>query len=676
MSTPLLSQLSNLHRRFTNFLSLTSLSLIHLARFCSSSDTPTWNSNSKLCVSHPVLSLMESCTTMNQLVQIQAHMTRKGLMTHRFPVSRVLAFCSLSENGNMQHARLVFEQILDRNVFIYNTMIRGYTRTSSPVEALILFHQILGHGLAVENRTMVFVLKACEQFNELDEGEQIHGLILKMGFGFDILVHNALIHFYAEHGDLVVARQVFDEMGDRDVVSWTSMIDAYSQYKNPDEALKLFYEMVLGNYESNEVTMITAVSACSQIGILELGRSIHFYAMKIGTKFTVNLLNSLVDMYTKCGGVEFARELFDGMAVKDVFSWTSMINGYAKCGMLELAHELFDEMPARNEVTWNALISGYSQTYRPREALNLFHAMCMENVVPIEGSLVAALSACAQLGDLDLGSWIHRHYVEEKRVQLSVILTNALIDMYAKCGCIENASKLFEEMAERDVVSWNSVIMACAMHGDGIRALGLFDRMVATRVKPDDITFVGVLSACSHSGMITEGRRHFDSMKRVHGIKPKTEHYACILDLLGRVGLLEEALSLMRSMPMVPDVACWGALLSASRMHGNVELGELAVENLIRLDPSDSGIYVLLANIYASKGKWDDVKRVRRMMRENGVKKAPGSSFVELEGKFHEFLVEDKSHPQSKEIYLILDEISEQLKLEGYVPRLQKLACV
>ena len=475
------------------------------------------------------------------------------------------------------------------------------------------------------------------------------------------------MHLYAECGELGCARKVFDGMRERDVVSWTTMIDGYSRKGLPDEALRVFCSMRETSVRPNEVTMVGVVSACSQLGDLSLGKSVHEYVEEFGVSVSVNLMNALVDMYGKCGCLDSARRVFDGMESKDVFSWTSMMNAYAKCGDLETARKVFDEMPMRNVISWSCMIAGYSQAHRPKEAVDLFHEMIAAGVKPIDATLVSVLSACAQNGCLDLGKWIYAHYIHEKRINLSIKLSNAFIDMYGKCGAIDEAVKLFNEMPEGDVVTWNTMIMTFAIHGYGKEALNTFEKFKNVGMVPNDITFVGVLSACSHIGLVAEGRKHFHDMRMVYSIEPKAEHYACLIDLLGRVGLIEDAYQLVRSMPMEPDEAGWGALLSACKMHGNVELGKCVGDKLLGLDPGDSGTYALLSSIYATRNRWDDVQRVRRLMREKGIKKTPGCSLIEVEGKFHEFFAADQSHILSKDIYSTLRVIYKHLRWEGFV---------
>ncbi|XP_064955892.1 pentatricopeptide repeat-containing protein At2g22410, mitochondrial-like [Musa acuminata AAA Group] len=640
-----------------------------LLRFFSAFPRPKWNSNRNLVVTHPILSIMESCDSMAHLKQIQARLTTAGLMSHRFPASRVLAFCALFDPSDMAHAALVFRGISSPNPYIWNTMIRGYNRANFPLSGFSCFRRMVRDRVEMDGRSFVFVLKSCEQLSEASPGEGIHCVACKAGFISHLLVGNGLVRFYATQGPLASARRVFDALSERDVVSWTTMIDGYSESRKPHEALRLFYQMLMTGTQPNDITFIAILSAISQLGELKFGRLMHDNIGRSGIDASINLHNALVDMYGKCGSVADAKEVFDDMPIKDVFSWTSMMSAYAKCGNLDLARQLFDNMPEKNVVTWSSMIAAYSQSNQPKQAVQLFYEMIAAHVKPTDATLVSVLSACAMLGCLDLGRWIYEHYIDGKMIRLSVKLANAFIDMYAKCGDIAEAAKLFDEMPEKDVVSWNTMILAYAVHGYSKEALFLFEHMKNTQLMPDDITFVGVLSACCHGGLVVEGRRHFADMKSIFGIEPKGVHYACLIDLFGKFGLLKEAHELVRGMPVEPDGAAWGALLNACRMQGNVELGKFAGEMLLGLEPGDSGIYVLMANLYATRREWDDVKKVRKMMKERGVKKTPGCSSIELDGKFHDFHVADVSHLQSKEIYATLNNIYTQLKIEGYVPQ-------
>ncbi|KAL2234623.1 pentatricopeptide repeat-containing protein At2g22410, mitochondrial [Sesamum indicum] len=657
--------LSVVRKQISSFSRLHSSSFQPLRNF--SSNSKKWNStaNPNLKITHPTLLLIESCNSMSQAKQIQAQMTRAGLVFHLFPVSRLLSFIALDENGDFSHANALFAQILDRNLYIWNTIIRGCVNKGYFDMGFCYFVRMVGECPEMDKRSYVFGLKACGGLQDFRVGESVYCRIWKAGFVGYVIVRNGLIHLYCESGKLSSATRVFYETETRDVVSWTSMIDGYVKHHMVDDALRLFDEMCKSQVEPNGVTMVAVFSACAQKGDLKFAEMVHEFAEMRGVGFSMNMMNSMLDMYAKCGSLEKAGKIFETMEVKDMFSWTSMINGYMKNGEVELARKLFDEMPERNVVSWNAMIGGYSHNNRPKDALELFHDMEREGLDPMESTLVLVLSACAQSGCMDMGQRIRDYYVKQKRTPLSVTLGNVFIDMYAKCGNIDAAREIFDEMMKKDLVSYNSMIVAYASHGNAGKALGLFEHIREVGFKPDDITFVGILSACAHGGLVKKAWDYFRAME-LFGLTPGMEHYTCMIDLLGRVGHLEEAYELIRSMPTEPDEAIWGALLNGCRMHGDVELGKFAAEKLIVLDPKDSGTYMLLASLCANKRKWGDVRMARSMMRDNGVKKTAGSSSIELEGVFHDFLVADELHPESEAIYRVLGEILLLSKLDDY----------
>ncbi|CAN6349261.1 unnamed protein product [Urochloa humidicola] len=629
---------------------------------------PAWNTNRNLVVTHPLLSLLERCASFRRLLQLQALLTVTGLAAHRFPASRLLAFCALSDPPRLAHAAAVLAQCAEGpNAYMLATMMRGFLRAGLPARALALFRRVLRDRLPADARTIVFAIKAASASSP---GEAVHCVALKQGFlSQSMLVGNALVHLYARSMSFSDARKVFNEMPDRDVVTWTTLMDGYARGGLPDEAWRVFCRMVVSQgMQPNGVTLVAAALAVGQMGLLGLGRTVHRCVVEGGVGMGVNLENALVDMFGKCGCLASAKEVFDGMAAKDVYSWTSMVSAYSKCGDLESAVQLFEEMPRRNSVSWNCMIAAYSQANQPEEAVRMFNDMIAAGVEPIGATLVSVLPACAQLGCLDLGRWLYDTYIVSHKIELTVNLGNAFIDMFAKCGDVGAASRLFDNMEEKNVVSWNSMIVAHASHGQSEEALRIFQQFKVIGIFPDEITYIGVLSACSHSGLVSEGRRHFKEMKMVYGIEPRAEHYACMIDLLGKVGLIEEAFEVARSMPVGADEAGWGALLNACRMHGNVEIGECAVDKLVGLDPSDSGIYVLMSQIYASKNEWDKVKMLRMVMRTRGVKKNPGCSSIEVDGKFHEFLAADVSHVHSEDIYAALKNIYIHSKTQGYIP--------
>lgn len=341
--------------------------------------------------------------------------------------------------------------------------------------------------------------------------------------------------------------------------------------------------------------------------------------------------------FQKMGDVKRARVLFDSMPTRDLVSWNSMIDGYAKVGEMEAAREIFDEMLQKNVISWSIMIDGYVQHGDAKEALNLFREMLCQGIRPDKVSVVGAVSACSQLGALDQGRWIHL-YMKRNRMLLDIVVQTALVDMYLKCGSLDEACRIFNGMLERNVVTWNVMIVGLAMNGFGKKALEYFARMETERIPVDDLILLGVLMACSHANLVTEGLHIFGRMKGAHMLEPKLEHYGCLVDLLGRAGELDQAQSIIQSMPLKPNAALWGSLLLACRIHQNVNLAEIVVEKLAELKADDSGVYILMSNIYADAGMWEEMLKVRKQMKERRMKKEPGRSVIEVDGKVEEFV--------------------------------------
>lgn len=578
-------------------------------------------------------------------------MTITGLISHGFALSRLLAFCAISESKNLDYCTKILFNVQNPNSFSWNVAIRGFLETGKMREAVDLYKQMLRNGgTRPDNFTYPLLFKVCASLGLRFLGYEIFGHVLKLGFDVDMYVHNAVIHVFVSCGDLGLACNVFDESCVRNLVSWNSLINGFVRSGFPREAIRLFRDMQLERVEPDEVTMIGMVSACAQLEDLNLGREIHWYISEIGLTLTVPLANALMDMYVKCGKLEAAEEIFDGMVNKTVVSCTTMIVGYAKFGFLDIARKIFDDLPEKYVVPWNAIIGGYVQAKRSKEALALFHEMQATGIKPDAVTTVHCLSACSQLGALDDGIWIHR-FIEKENFNLNVVLGTALVDMYAKCGNIAKALQVFHEMPERNSLTYTAIIGGLALHGKALDAISYFSEMIGVGLMPDEITFLGILSACCHGGLVDEGRKYFAQMSSIFRLSPKLKHYSCMVDLLGRSGLLEEAEQLIRSMPMAADVVVWGALFFACRLHGNVSIGERAAMKLLELDPQDSGIYVLLANMYRDSNMWEEAGKVRKMMEERGVEKTPGCSSIEVNGLLYEFIVRDKSHPELEQIY-------------------------
>ncbi|CAL9748041.1 unnamed protein product [Musa acuminata subsp. burmannicoides] len=505
----------------------------------------------------------------------------------------------------------------------------------------------------------------------------------------DLFSWNIMIHGFTKNGQIESARRLFDEMPMRDIVSWNSIIDGYAKCRDMRAARKLFDESPI----KDEVTwgiMLNGYAKCGQITIA------HNWFEKLPYKNSINW-NCLIDGYVRCGNIILAHklfdlmpnrnvtsfnimldaymkqgelglacEIFDNMPVKDVVSWNIMIDGNARLGRITVSRKLFETMPCRDVVSWNTMIAGYKDNGESKEAVELFTKMNMLGEKPDCSTLAIVLSAIADLGFFLQGRWVHA-YIDRYNIPLDGVVGVALIDMYSKCGHVDIALSIFDDVPRKERDHWNSIISGLAVHGHGCLAISLFQDMEQSMVGPDDITFIGLLSACSHAGLVYEGQWYFKHMSLKYGISPKIQHYGCMVDLLSRAGHLEEAIALVNNMPVSANDIIWRALLGASRNHGNIEIAEFAATQLIELVPRDSSSYVLLSNIYVFRDQHESAKELWKTMKKKGVSKTIGCSCIEIHGFLHEFTVGHNSHPQIKEIYLLLDNMTQALRLEGYL---------
>lgn len=428
--------------------------------------------------------------------------------------------------------------------------------------------------------------------------------------------------------------------------------------------------MRLSDIEPNHITFITLLSGCAHFPSQGqfFGGSIHAYVRKLGLdRENVKVGTAVVDMYSKCNLVELARQCFDEISDKNSVTWNTMIDGYMKNGKVEDALKLFDEMPQRDAVSWTALIGGFVKKGLEEKALELFYQMQLCGVEPDYVTIIAVLSACANLGALNMGFWINR-FVMGKHFKDNIRLSNTLIDMYSRCGRVDFARQIFEQMPNHTLVSWNSMIGGFAANGHVEEALNFFDRMKREGFNPDGVSFTGALTACSHAGLVDQGLKFFDEMKRVHRISPRIEHYGCLVDLYSRAGRLEDALNVVKNMPMKPNEVVLGSLLGACRNCGDFSLAEMLMKYILELNPGCDSNYVLLANMYVAVGSWDRAGKVRRKMKNRGIQKRPGISSIEISGGIHEFVAGDKSHSEKESIYSVLELLSYDLGMCGFVP--------
>ncbi|KAH6757107.1 Pentatricopeptide repeat superfamily protein [Perilla frutescens var. hirtella] len=526
---------------------------------------------------------------------------------------------------------------------------------------------MLSKSFPIDRFSFPPLLKAASKALSLSEGKMIHGLAAKLGLHSDPFVETALVGMYAACGLISEARFVFDKMQHRDVVTWNIIIDGYCQSRLFDDVLALLEEMKSSDIEPDARIFTTILSACSRVGNFGVGKLVCRYLSESNITFDSHLQTALLNMHINSGAMEMAQIFYDKLESKNVMASTAMITGYSKVSNVEAARLIFDEMVDKDLVCWSAMISGYADSDKPQEALKIFHEMQRHGIKPDQVTMLSVISACARLGALDKARQIHL-YVDEKGFGKALPITNALIDMYAKCGSLDKAKEVFGCVHKKNVISWTSMVNAFATHGDVRNALRYFQQMKLENVEPNWITFVGVLYACSHAGLVEEGEKAFELMVNEYGIAPRLEHYGCMVDLYGRANRLRDALELVESMPVATNVVIWGSLMAACRIHGEFELGEFAAKRLLEIDPDHDGAHVFLSNIYAKEKRWENVGVVRNSMKHKGISKERGCSMIEMDDDIHTFLTADKNHKRTDEIYAKLDEVVDKLRLVGYTP--------
>ena len=690
-------------------------------------------------------------------IRVHSRMVVCGIQQNAFLGTKLVTM--YVKCGSLIDARLSFDKMPERNLFSWTAIFGGYVSYGKYKEALNLHDHMHRTAVKPNNFIIPCVLKACSGLSALQQGKKMHGYVIRSGFDPDVFVKNSLIDMYAKCGDIEDALQVFDEMCQRDVVSWNAMIGGYAQNGYGHMALELFRQMQLEGVKPNSTTMSSVLPACPDAHKV---KDIHGYILRMGFDLQAFLGNALTDIYAKCGILEYACKVFDRMSERDVVSWNVMITGYSHSGKCDEALNLFHQMQVEgvqpNLITWNAMILGYAQDGIADEALNFFLEMQLAGTKPDSAAIVSVLQSCSCVEAAKLGKQIHNYVIKngfesdafvisslidmysksqsigdarqafEKMSQGDVVLWtsmivgyahnghfdealklfhemqfsgitpnsvtitsvlsasahlavlqqgkeihcltikngfesdigvgSALVDMYAKCGSLEDALRMFQTMSQRNLFSLNAMISAYAMHGQGKDALSLFSQMEQDGLKPDHFTFVGVLSACSRAGLVYEGWHYFNAMHQDYDIKPHVEHYACMVDLLGRAGYLYQAHNLINQMPMEPKASVWGALLNACRMHCNLDVAEHAARRLFELEPENAANYVLLSNIFAAAGRWDDVAKVRKNLKYKVLERSPGCSWIEINNGVHVFLVGDKSLPQMEKSYAKLHNLS------------------
>ncbi|XP_058754113.1 pentatricopeptide repeat-containing protein At2g33680 [Vicia villosa] len=540
------------------------------------------------------------------------------------------------KTGFVFDARKLFDGMPERNTVSWATMISGYASVGLADKAIEVFELMRGEEEVENEFAVTSVLSALTSCEFVGTGRQVHSLAVKNGLICIVSVANALVTMYAKCDSLDDAVRTFEFSGDKNSITWSAMVTGYAQSGDSDKALMLFNRMHSSGMLPSEFTLVGVVNACSDLCAVVEGKQMHGFAFKLGFGLQLYVLSALVDMYAKCGNLADARKGFECIQQPDVVLWTSIITGYVQNGDYE-------------------------------GGLNLYGKMQMERVIPNELTMASVLRACSSLAALDQGKQMHARIIKYG-FKLEVPVGSALSAMYAKCGSLDDGYLIFWRMPARDVISWNAMISGLSQNGHGNKALELFEKMLLEGIEPDPVTFVNLLSACSHMGLVDKGWDYFKMMFDEFNIAPTVEHYACMVDILSRAGKLNEAKEFIESAKVDHGLCLWRILLGACKNHRNYEIGIYAGEKLMELGSPESSAYVLLSSIYTALGEWEDVERVRRMMKARGVNKEPGCSWIELKSLVHVFVVGDNMHPQIDEIRSELRLLTKLMKDEGYEP--------
>nr|XP_004305340.2 PREDICTED: putative pentatricopeptide repeat-containing protein At5g52630 [Fragaria vesca subsp. vesca] len=590
----------------------------------------------------------ESTSTLAQVIQTYAKTKQlhKGKQLHAHLLRSHYPLCIFLTNhllnmyskcGHVDYALKVFDEMPHRNLVSWTAMVTGFSQNARFSECFKAFSEMRRAGESPTQFAFASVIKGCVVLGSVEMGRQLHCLALKLGLSCELFVGSNLADMYSKCGVMVDSCRVFEEMPCKDAVSWTSMIDGYAKSGEFEAALVSYKRMINDGIGVDKYVVSSALSACSALRDCQFGKCVHSTVVKLGLEVEVAVGNALVDMYSKSGDMESASNVFR------------------------------IDPERRNIVSYSSLINGYVEMDEIEKAFSVFVDLQREGVEPNQFTFSSLVKACANQAALEQGIQLHAQVVKFK-FDRDDFVVSVLVDMYGKCGLLDHSIQVFNEVATPTEVAWNSLLSVFAVHGLGNDALKTFSRMVQAGVKPNAITFVSLLTGCSHAGLVKEGLKYFYSMEKTYGIVPRAGHYSCIIDLLGRAGRLEEAEEFINSMPLQPNAFGWCSFLGACTIHGDKERGKLAAEKLIQLEPENSGAHVLLSTLHAKEKKWDDFRIVRKMMRDSSMKKLPGYSWVDVGNKTHTFGAKDWSHSQKKEIYEKLDSLLDQIKKVGYVP--------
>ncbi|KAK9076789.1 hypothetical protein SSX86_005123 [Deinandra increscens subsp. villosa] len=681
------------------------------------------------------LNLISTAATQSHLRQTHAQIILNGLQSDLATVTKLIQ--KLSDFASISHATLICSTFPNPDLFLYNVIIRTFTRNNHHSNSLSIYRQLRQNtALKPDTFTYSFVISAASKLDSNKKlGSVLHGHAIVGGAALDVFVGSAVVDMYLNFGKVGYAYKVFDEMPEPDTVLCNTMISGSVKNGCLHESILVFKDMILRGIRFDATTFAAVLTAIAELQELKAGMTIESLSIKLGFHRHVHVLTGFISLYAKCGVISTARSLFEQIKLPDVIAYNAMISGftcnqemehavdlfnqlmmlhhrvnsstvvglipvfypfghliltgtihsfsvktsfisktsvgtalitvYSRLNEIDSSRKVFDESPEKSLAAWNAMISGYAQNGVTDKAITLFQEMQKLKIPPNPTTITSILSACAQLGALSLGKWVH-DLASKANFESNVYVSTALIDMYAKCGSIEEARQVFDTITHKNPVTWNAMISGYGLHGHAHEALDVFNKMVDLEVPLTGVTFVSVLYACSHAGLIKQGEEVFYKMVQDHGFKPLPEHYACMVDLYGRSGELQKALTFINNMPVDPGPATWGALLSACKTHKNTDLARLASDKLFELDPENVGYHVLLSNIHTADKNYHEAASVRQVVKNQNLVKTPGCTLIEINKIPHVFTSGQRSHEQTEAIYAELEKLMGKMKEAGF----------
>lgn len=654
--------------------------------------------------------LLQHCAKLHLLKQVHSQVIVSGFDNSAFLAARVISV--YASFGLLSDAQNVFEttpvHCLSSSL-LWNSILRVNVSYGCPEKALKLYVEMRKRGVLGDGFTFPLAIRACKLTGRFGFGRIVHNHVMQMGFQSNVHVVNEFIGMYAKMGRIDYSYKMFDKMRVRNHISWNSMVSGFALNHDCDGALEMFQRMELEGLEPNIVTwtsllssharcgrledtidlfdmmrmrgvrvsaeaIAVVLSVCADLVAFEKGMVIHGCVINCGFENFLFVKNALICMYGKHGDVKEAEKLFSEMKYKDIVSWNVLITSYAETGLCDEALAIFSQlenldngsMESPNVISWSAVIGAFASKGRGEESLYLFRKMQHAKVMANSVTISSVLSVCAELAALNIGREIHG-YIVKALMDSSILVVNSLLNMYMKSGCLEKGRTLFERINRKDLISWNSMITGYGMNGLGEIAIAVFEQMIEAGFKPDGVTFISLLSACSHAGLVDEGRKLFDMMLKVFRIEPHMEHYACMVDLLGRAGLMQEASDIVKSMPIEPNACVWGALLNSCRMHKNTDVADALASQIFGENTDSTGNFMLLSNIYAASGRWEDSARVRVSAKTKGLKKVVGQSWIEVKNKVHMFTSGKSMQSDLNDFCGILEELALQMESEGHI---------